>query len=145
MPCIIYGKELRVRAFYCWMWFFDQMTWSAWSMNTKQSSVEGRRTAEPDESAGVCFVRSLRTVLPRSALSNIVRPLRTSPRCAYPNSAIVPFRRGFELLLNKAWSGAVTVGRWISFDEQMVLCVGRSAKFMMKHMPKKPIKNGMCL
>lgn len=55
-----------------------------------------------------------------------------------------PLLRAFESTLNQAWSGSVLVGRWISFDEQMVKCVGRSAKFMMKHMPKKPIKNGEC-
>ena len=33
-------------------------------------------------------------------------------------------------------------GRYISFDEQMVLCRCRASKFMQKHMPAKPIKNG---
>ena len=47
-------------------------------------------------------------------------------------------------MLNTAWAETVVVGRWLSFDEQMVKSVGRSAKFMMKHMPKKPIKNGKC-
>jgi len=34
------------------------------------------------------------------------------------------------------------VGRWISFDEQTVRCNHRTAKFMQRHMPNKPIKNG---
>lgn len=51
-------------------------------------------------------------------------------------------RSAFETMLNETWSGACLVGQWISFDEQMVLCVGRTAKFMLRYMPKKPIKNG---
>ncbi|CAN0416793.1 unnamed protein product [Pylaiella littoralis] len=53
--------------------------------------------------------------------------------------------RAFETMLNETWSGACLVGQWISFDEQMVLCVGRTAKFMLRYMPKKPIKNGLKL
>ena len=45
-------------------------------------------------------------------------------------------------MLNKAWSGAYEVGRWISFDEQIIRCNHRTAKFMQRHMPNKPIKNG---
>ncbi|CAN0032695.1 unnamed protein product [Pylaiella littoralis] len=53
--------------------------------------------------------------------------------------------RTFETMLNQAWSGACLVGRWLSFDEQMILCVHRTAKFMTRYMPKKPIKNGLKL
>lgn len=45
-------------------------------------------------------------------------------------------------MLNDAWSRVAVVGKWISFDEQMVRCVHRTAKFMQWHMPNKPIKNG---
>lgn len=34
------------------------------------------------------------------------------------------------------------VGKWLALDEQMVRCVHRTSKFMQRHMPNKPIKNG---
>ena len=50
--------------------------------------------------------------------------------------------RGLESILNTAWSTCCRPGRWISFDEQMVVNKGRFGKVVQRHLPNKTIKHG---
>lgn len=61
-----------------------------------------------------------------------------SSRCAGAHV----LNRELEEILNRAWSGAVVVGMWIAFDEQMVKCTARVAHFLIRFNKSKPIKHG---